>query len=179
MTRHVMARHDIDPLRVYVAGLSAGGAMAAILGTAYPDLYAAVGVHSGLACGAAKDLPSALSAMRSGGGAASASSQGMPTIVFHGYADATVHPENGRDVIRACAGGIEPELQRHQVAGGRSFTRHVYRSEGGQVLAEHWVVHGAGHAWSGGSHNGSYTDPTGPDATQEMLRFFLEHPRRE
>ncbi|AMO24063.1 PHB depolymerase family esterase [Ramlibacter solisilvae] len=179
MTRHVMARHDIDPARVYVAGLSAGGAMATILGTAYPDLYAAVGVHSGLACGAAKDLPSALAAMRSGGVTTASSAPGLPTIVFHGDADATVHPDNGRDVVRASAGGVdaEPEARRHEAAGGRSFTRHLHRSVAGEVLAEHWVVHGSGHAWSGGSRNGTYTDPTGPDATQEMLRFFLEHPR--
>ena len=180
MTRHVMARHDIDAARVYVAGLSAGGAMAAILGAAYPDLYAAVGVHSGLACGAAKDLPSALAAMRSGGVAAEPSAPGVPTIVFHGDADATVHPDNGRDVARASAGGVDVQAQahRHQAAGGRSYTQHVYRSSAGDVLAEHWVVHGSGHAWSGGSRKGTYTDPAGPDATLQMLRFFLEHPRR-
>ena len=180
MTRHVMARHDIDSARVYVAGLSAGGAMAAILGAAYPDLYAAVGVHSGLACGAAKDLPSALAAMRSGGTGAISGAQGVPTIVFHGDADGIVHPDNGRHVIRASTGGADasPRAHRHQPAGRRSCTQHVHRSSTGDVLAEHWVVHGSGHAWSGGSSKGTYTDPGGPDATQEMLRFFLEHPRR-
>lgn len=180
MTRHVMASHDIDPARVYVAGLSAGGAMAAILGAAYPDLYAAVGVHSGLACGAAKDLPSALAAMRSGGVPVESSAPGAPTIVFHGDADATVHPDNGRAVASASAGGAgaHAQTQRRQAAGGRNFTQHVFRSSAGDVLAEHWVVHGSGHAWSGGSRNGTYTDPAGPDATLEMLRFFREHPRR-
>ncbi|MBK6007167.1 PHB depolymerase family esterase [Ramlibacter ginsenosidimutans] len=180
MTRHVMARHDIDPARVYVAGLSAGGAMAAILGAAYPDLYAAVGVHSGLASGAAKDLPTALAAMRSGRTGATSGAHGVPTIVFHGDADGTVHPDNGQHVIRASAGGVDgsPRAHRHQSAGRRNCTQHVHRSSTGDVLAEHWVVHGSGHAWSGGSSKGTYTDPSGPDATQEMLRFFLEHPRR-
>jgi poly(hydroxyalkanoate) depolymerase family esterase len=180
MTRQIMERHDIDPTRVYVAGLSAGGAMAAILGETYPDLYAAIGVHSGLASGAAKDLPSALAAMRSGADAAASAAPGVPTIVFHGDADATVHPDNGHHVIRASAGRIDgdPQTHREQADGGRNYTRHVHRSREGEVLAEHWVVHGSGHAWSGGSRQGSYTDPAGPEATQQMLRFFREHPRR-
>ena len=176
MTRDVMARHDIDPSRVYVAGLSAGGAMAAILGETYPDLYAAVGVHSGLAAGAARDLPSALAAMRSGAAAAS-TRRGPPTIVFHGDADATVHPANGEHVVTGKVGPsrAEPEVDRQHPAGGRGYTRRVHRSREGGVLAEHWVVHGSGHAWSGGSPEGSYTDPTGPNATGQMLRFFLQH----
>jgi poly(hydroxyalkanoate) depolymerase family esterase len=180
MTRHVMAKHGIAPDRVYVAGLSAGGAMAAILGQAYPDLYAAVGVHSGLASGAAKDLPSALAAMRSGADAEASEAPGIPTIVFHGDADSTVHPANGHHVVRASAARSdgEPQAHRERANGGRNYTRHVHRSPAGDVLAEHWVVHGSGHAWSGGSRQGSYTDPAGPDATDEMLRFFLEHPRR-
>jgi poly(hydroxyalkanoate) depolymerase family esterase len=179
MTRHVMARHDIDPARVYVAGLSAGGAMAAILGSTYPDLYAAAGVHSGLAAGAARDLPSALAAMRTGGAAAASGRADLPTIVFHGDADATVHPDNGQHVITASAARAigDPEVHRQRAAGGRDYTRRVHRAAGGAVLAEHWVVHGSGHAWSGGSRQGSYTDPAGPDATEQMLRFFLEHPR--
>jgi poly(hydroxyalkanoate) depolymerase family esterase len=180
LTRQVMAKHRIDPARVYVAGLSAGGAMAAILGQAYPDLYAAVGVHSGLASGAAKDLPSALAAMRSGADAAASEAPGIPTIVFHGDADSTVHPDNGHHVVRSSAGVGDgtPQAHRERADGGRNYTRHVHRSRAGDVLAEHWVVHGSGHAWSGGSRQGSYTDPAGPDATDEMLRFFLEHPRR-
>lgn len=180
LTRSVMAGHAIDPARVYVAGLSAGGAMAAILGDAYPDLYAAVGVHSGLATGAAKGLPSALAAMRSGGTAARDAASGVPTIVFHGDADKTVHPANGHDVARASAGSDgDPEARSQRVDGGRTYTQHVHRSPDGEVLAEHWVVHGSGHAWSGGSPRGSYTDPAGPDATEQMLRFFLAHPKRD
>jgi poly(hydroxyalkanoate) depolymerase family esterase len=179
MTRHVMARHEIDAARVYVAGLSAGGAMAAILGDAYPDLYAAVGVHSGLASGAAKDLPSALAAMRTGAAAAASGRSAPPTIVFHGDADATVHPANGEHVISASTSQPDPapEVDRQRAVGGRNYTRRLHRSPEGRVLAEHWLVHGSGHAWSGGSRQGSFTDPGGPDATGEMVRFFLEHPR--
>ena len=125
MTRQVMERHDIDPARVYVAGLSAGGAMAAILGETYPDLFAAIGVHSGLASGSAKDLPSALAAMRSGADAAASAVAGVPTIVFHGDADATVHPDNGHHVIRASPGRSDrdPQAHREQADGGRDYTR--------------------------------------------------------
>jgi poly(hydroxyalkanoate) depolymerase family esterase len=179
MTQHVMAQHAVDPARVYVAGLSAGGAMAAILGEAYPEIYAAVGVHSGLASGAARDLPSALAAMRSGAAAAASERPGVPTIVFHGDADATVHPINGEHVISASTSRTygNPEVDRQRAIGGRHYTRRLHRSPAGTVLAEHWVVHGSGHAWSGGDRQGSYTDPDGPDATAEMMRFFLQHPR--
>ena len=174
-----MARHRIDPARVYVAGLSAGGAMAAILGETYPELFAAVGVHSGLAAGAASDLPSALAAMRSGGAAKASAATGRPTIVFHGDADATVHPSNGTQVIAASVeAGASVEVERRKAAGGRGYTRHVHHAANGQVQAEHWVVHGSGHAWSGGSAEGSYIDAAGPDASTEMLRFFLEHRAR-
>lgn len=179
MTRHVIAEYGIDPHRVYVAGLSAGGAMAAILANTYPQLYAAAGVHSGLAAGAATDLPSALSAMKGIGvrpGAASGTP--VPTIVFHGDRDATVHPSNG-DAVVAASAGANAQVQSQRVAGanrGRDSTKRVYMDASGKVVAEYWVVHGAGHAWAGGSPKGSYTDASGPDATQEMLRFFFEHP---
>ncbi|MEO7007619.1 MAG: PHB depolymerase family esterase [Caldimonas sp.] len=207
MTRHVMAAHPVDPARVYVAGLSAGGAMADILGREYPDLYAAVGVHSGLPQGAAHDVASAFTAMRNGadgvgGGNSTAGrrtegahngerrrgARRAPTIVFHGDRDNTVHPSNGIQVIDAVlgadtAGGDRDAAPAEQsTAGGREVTRTVYRRPGAPAtepsLAEHWVVHGTGHAWSGGSPAGSYTDAAGPAASQEMLRFFLEHPRR-
>ena len=179
MTRQVMAQHSVDPSRVYVAGLSAGGAMAAILGDTHPDLYAAVGVHSGLAAGAASDLPSALQAMQGNGARPKASARHVPTIVFHGDADATVHPRNGEQVAAASSvDGGKADVQPHQPAGKRRSTRSVHRDAGGKVLAEHWLVHGAAHAWSGGDTRGSYTDANGPDASAEMLRFFLEHPRR-
>ena len=180
MTRDVLHRYGMDARKVYVAGLSAGGAMAAVMGAAYPDLYAAAGIHSGLASGAAHDLPSALAAMRGppasahGGNLSSGSASRVPTIVFHGDRDTTVHPRNGEHVIAqsvAPGGDVAEEQGR---AGGRAYTRTVHRDAEGRVVLEHWVVHGAGHAWSGGSKGGSFADPKGPDAAREMLRFFLQ-----
>jgi poly(hydroxyalkanoate) depolymerase family esterase len=181
ITRQIMREYSIDPTRVYVAGLSAGAAAAAIMGETYGDLYAAVGVHSGLACGAATDLPSALLAMRQGSGsdhrAGSSDRPTVPTIVFHGDHDSTVHPNNGDFVIEQFlkATGTQSNVHRGQVAGGHAYTRTVHSDANGRQVLEHWSIHGAGHAWSGGSSAGSYTDPRGPDATREMLRFFLEH----
>ncbi len=181
MLKAVLAEHAVDPARVYVAGLSAGGAMAAILADTHPDLFAAVGVHSGLAAGSARDLPGALSAMRQGGAGSGGTSGrgGVPTIVFHGDADGTVHPSNGEHVIAAAGAlGDAASSERVQSRGRRASTQRVHRADDGSVLAEHWVVHGSAHAWSGGTRSGSYTDPSGPDATAEMLRFFFEHGRR-
>lgn len=181
LTQSVMKRQGIDPARVYVAGLSAGGAMADILGHAYPDVFAAVGVHSGLAAGSAKDLVSALAAMRSGAQGASAREGRRPAvIVFHGSADTTVHPRNGEAVMNAVHGPTpargESQPTDGTSAGGRTFTRTAHPGSDGQGATEHWLLHGAGHAWAGGSAEGSYTDATGPDASAEMLRFFLSHP---
>ena len=183
MTRHVVREHGIGPRRVYVAGLSAGGAAATILGQAYPELYAAVGVHSGLACGAARDVPSALAAMRHGAPAAPTPSDSgamVPTIVFHADRDATVHPRNGDQVIAqagaAIPTGLRTEVEHGQVPGGHGYSRTSHRDGEGRIVLEHWLVHGGGHAWSGGNPIGSYTDPRGPDASREMLRFFLAQP---
>ena len=177
ITRRIIADYAVDPARVYVAGLSAGGAAAAIMGTAYPDLYAAVGVHSGLACGAARDMNSAFSAMQRGGPAIPADGDGrrVPTIAFHGDRDTTVNAVNGDQVIaRARASGrFRTTTEEGVAAGGRRYTRILHEGTDGGPSHEHWVLHGAGHAWSGGSPAGSYTDPAGPDASREMLRFFL------
>ena len=189
ITQQVMATYRVDPQRVYVAGMSAGGAMASIMGATYPDLYAAVGVHSGLASGAAQDLRSAFSAMRRGKPAAAADGGAgprldLPLIVFHGDRDATVHPRNSEHVLAQAVRRFASEPDRRvtvshgQVPGGHAYTRTLHHDTTSQVVGEHWLVHGAGHAWSGGSPTGSFTDPQGPDATAEMLRFFREHPKR-
>lgn len=175
MVREIAKQHAIDRSRIYVAGLSAGGAMAAILGDTHPELFAAVGVHSGLPAGAASDLSSAYAAMQGQGAAPVAGAPARPTIVFHGDQDATVHPINGQRAVRADALASAPDSSRSRSGNGRDYTQHVYRDAAGRPVAEHWVVHGSGHAWSGGSAQGSYTDPRGPDATREMLRFFLSH----
>lgn len=178
ITRAVMREYAVDLARVYVAGLSAGGAAAAIMGETYPELYAAVGVHSGLACGAARDLNSALAAMRGGAaGRAGGADRTVPTIVFHGDRDTTVSPRNADAVVAQVTSEGRSEVRSGQVPGGRAFECTIRRDENGRTVTEQWTVHGGGHAWFGGSAAGSYTDPRGPDATGEMLRFFREHPQ--
>jgi poly(hydroxyalkanoate) depolymerase family esterase len=192
ITREILATHNVDRQRIYVAGLSAGGAMALTMAMTYPDLYAAAGIHSGLPHGAAKDLPSALMMMQRNavapGRRAPAIPGGrpaIPTIVFHGDRDKTVHPGNGEDVIAQCApprsgrsrkadAVLRVNVERGQVPKGHAYTRTTYHDADGQAVMEQWLIHGAGHAWSGGSSRGSYTDPKGPDASWEMLRFFRE-----
>jgi poly(hydroxyalkanoate) depolymerase family esterase len=181
ITREVMHDYAVDPRRVYVAGLSAGGAAAAVLGTAYPDLYAAVGVHSGLPVGVARNVPSALTAMRNGGvaGERRNGQPNPPTIVFHGDRDTTVHPANGDNVIaQFMAPGLSVSVEDGKAAGGHAYRRTRHTDASGRPVLEQWVIHGAGHAWSGGSPAGSYTDQRGPDASREMLRFFLAHANR-
>jgi len=181
MVQQVMAEHAVDARRIYVAGLSAGGAMAAILGDAYPDLFAAVGVHSGLPPGAAHDLASALAAMQGRAQGASPAPRALPpTIVFHGDADHTVHPVNGERLLGAAtrdpAAHVAVEAgPARQGSQGHGSTRYVHRDGSGRVVAERWVVHGAGHAWSGGSPKGSFTDAEGPSASIEMWRFFSSY----
>ena len=180
IARQIASEYAIDDRRIYIAGLSAGGAAAAVLEEAYPDIFAAVGVHSGLACGLARDMPSAFAAMQGRhSGAAQTSGKQIPTIVFHGDRDSTVHPKNGVEVVAraAAAGRYQRVTDRGSVPSGRTYTRSVHRDARGNDLIEDWVIHGGGHAWSGGSTAGSYTDPKGPDASREMLRFFLKHKR--
>jgi poly(hydroxyalkanoate) depolymerase family esterase len=180
ITRRVMDDYLVDRKRVYVGGLSAGAAAASIMGATYNDLYAAIGIHSGLACGVATDLPSALVAMRQGGSdhkVILGDRPPVPTIVFHGDRDTTVHPNNGDQILEQSLGTMstQKKVHRGQVPGGHAYTRTILTDASGRGMLEHWNIHGAGHAWSGGSPAGSYTDPRGPDATREMLRFFLEH----
>lgn len=184
LTRHIVAEHDISPRRVYVAGLSAGAAMAVVLGQAYPELYAAIGAHSGLPRGVASDMYTAFDAMARGPSAPASSRQGaaVPTIVFHGDADKTVHPANAgaivADALHCCADHATTKpvsVTRARSRGARPHTATLFPDAKGRPRVEQWIVHDGAHAWSGGSADGSHTDPAGPDATGEMLRFFRSH----
>jgi poly(hydroxyalkanoate) depolymerase family esterase len=187
MTRQIMSEYAVATERVFVAGLSAGGAMAVVMGQTYPDLFAAVGSHSGVPYGAAQGGLSGLSAMRHPSthpGSASAPQNalcGIPIIVFHGDSDTTVHPANGAETVAQQLGSAEREAGKvgninTRVTTGVTAGRHYTRKEhyaGDKPVAEHWVLHGGRHAWSGGQAAGSYTDVGGPDAAGEMMRFFL------
>jgi len=183
ITRELMSEFGLDRQQVFVAGLSAGGAMAAVMAETYPDLYAAAGVHSGLAYGSANDAISAFAAMRGNAVASLArprgakeTKSGIRMIVFQGGADQTVHPSNAERIVGAAVSGVEPgrsKQTRGCSAGGRTYTRSVVASPEAPAVVEYWLIDGAGHAWSGGQPCGSYTDPQGPDASSEMVRFFL------
>lgn len=196
ITRQVADAHGADTRRIFVAGLSAGAAMAVVLGETYPELFAGVGAHSGLPYGSAHDIPSALAAMKGGrsglNGPAKASGaaarprkkalQAVPTIVFHGDRDHTVQQSNGAHIVqqaqdahRAQAGdtGLEVSTQSGVTPDGRRYSRSVHADHRGRPRIESWTLHGAGHAWSGGHTSGSYTDAGGPAASAEMVRFFM------
>ncbi len=212
ITYQIVSDYQVDSRRIYLAGMSAGGAMAAIMGVSYPDVYAAIGLHSGLAYGVASNLPSALAAMQHGGNdevnagsdlksrstvdsftqkgrddsRVGTSSRFVPIIVFQGERDATVHPRNADQVLSQWAtiysrgiSNLGVSVTQKQVTNGHGYTRSLYQDKNGYIVMEKWLVHGAGHAWSGGSLHGSFTDPKGPDASSEMVRFFWEHPQNE
>ncbi len=177
LTRELLVRHGVDPARVYVAGLSAGASTAMLLAHAYPDLFAAVGCHSGLPPAAAGDKTSAIIAMKQGSPGRRLITP-VPTIIFHGGDDRVVAPRNGRFVaIRAIEtfASLRTVETTRTVPGGRTYVRTTHRAGQGRPLIEHWLVKGAGHAWSGGSRSGRFVDPGGPDASAQMLRFFLRH----
>ena len=184
ITQAMISDYGIDPRRVYVAGLSAGGAMALVMAISYPELYAAAGVHSGLPYGLARDLPSAFAAMQgqpmplhTGSGKARKKhpQPNVRTIVFHGDSDHTVSPSNGQLIVAQARARLRNSTQESQLgrSGNRAYTRTVIKDERGTIHLEHWAITGLAHAWSGGRPEGSYTDPHGPDASREMLRFFL------
>ncbi|MTW19826.1 extracellular catalytic domain type 1 short-chain-length polyhydroxyalkanoate depolymerase [Allochromatium palmeri] len=180
LTHEIVARHGADPRRLYVAGLSAGGAMALTLAATYPELFVAVGVHSGLPYGLARDQLSALTLMHQGPSAAGAmpmlSGGGVPVIVFQGDSDLRVNPVNASWIIEQALSGADAartEREQGRASGGLDYTRTRYLGEDGSTRAELWVVHGGGHGWFGGDPAGSFAEPRGPDASHEMLRFFL------
>ena len=178
LTRHVMNDFDVDPARVYVAGLSSGGAAAAVMALAYPDIFAAIGIHSGLAGGSAGSMSAAASAMRRGAPIRPCQAiHSVPTIVFHGDQDRTVSPINGDQAFEQAKldADVNISVIEGRSAGGMAYTQTVLTESEGPWASERWVLHGAGHAWAGGDPIGSHTDPTGPDASREMLRFFMSH----
>ena len=182
ITRQVTDRYGADATRVYVAGFSAGGAMAAVMAEVYPDLYAAAGVHSGLPYAAAGDVASAFAVMKQGPPQPDRPpGRPRPLIVFHGDHDAVVAPANAAGLIDRVLAADSADRRQDavitgQVPAGHAYTRACYQDPAGTALAERWTIHHGGHAWSGGTPHGSYTDPRGPDASAEFLRFFDEHP---
>ena len=198
IVRQVVAGQGAGERRVFVVGLSAGAAMALVMAQAYPEMIAGVGAHSGLPLGSAHDIPTALAAMKGGRSGLTGKQrplgdaqaprgnavQPVPTIVFHGDRDHTVQHSNGVEIIRqstSAFGAASHLLAAHTqdgvAPGGRRYSRTVYANGSGHALVESWSLHGADHAWSGGDASGTYTDSAGPDASAEMLRFFLALPR--
>ena len=200
MVRKVAGTYGVDERRIFVAGLSAGAAMAVVLGETHPDIFAAVGSHSGLPFASAHDIPSAMAAMKGGRGRSGAAgltgvqvrerscTQAVPTIVFHGDRDHTVQHSNGAAILEQASDAYDAagktngatlavSTERGGAAGGRTFSRSVHAEADGRPHLEFWTLHGAGHAWSGGNASGSFTDYKGPDASAEMVRFFLAQPR--
>jgi len=178
IARQIMQDFKIERVQVYVAGLSAGGAAAAIMAAEYPDIFAAVGIHSGLACGLAFDVSSAMSAMRSGTQKPERAAKiKIPTIVFHGDRDATVNPANAETIVaqHARAANLSKTQQKVASDSGVISTQMTFTDASGKPEIEQWLIHGAAHAWSGGNARGTYAESSGPDASTEMLRFFFEH----
>ena len=182
LTRQTILACRANPARVYIAGISAGGSAASIIGAAYPDLFVAVGVHSSIPRGKVTNVAGAMAAMRGGEPVGvGRTARPLPTIVFHGDGDRVVHPSNAGGFVdhlrRSSSKVLASRTEQGRSAGGRTFTRTVYRHGIGDVLLEDWTIHGSGHAWSGGSATGSHTDPAGPDASREMIRFVLARKR--
>jgi poly(hydroxyalkanoate) depolymerase family esterase len=186
MVRQVAGEHGVDPDRVYVAGLSAGAAMAMVLGDTYPDVFAALAVHSGLPTGIADNVPSAFAAMagRSKPRAAIKDTgikcRPVPGLVIHGDADQTVRSGNGAAVATQLIQRYEIDGQalRREVSVEPTHTKSCFFDADGRLVVEQWAIRNGGHAWSGGAAAGSYTDPSGPDASSRIVAFFLTHSQR-
>ena len=195
LTQQISSDHAFDTQRVFVAGMSAGGAMAVVLGEQYPELFAAVGIHSGLPSGVANNLMQALSAMKGGShpivrrqpippireATTPTSARNQPTIVFHGAQDHTVDAANAQTIITNClhhASAADDDITSQciqPVPGPNAVTITTYSDSAKQVICEYWHLHSAGHRWSGGDSAGTHTDAEGPNASAEMVRFFLNN----
>lgn len=203
MVNQIKSSYSIDADQVFVGGLSAGAAMSVIMGATYPDMFAAISVGAGLEYKAATSVTGAYTAMSSGGpnpiqqGDLAYSAMGehkrvVPVILFHGTADYTVAPINAHQILsqwaqtndRASDGldnnNIDDTADQTlpgTVSGGRSYTQYIYKDTAGKTVMEKYMIEGMGHAWSGGSTSGSYTDPKGPNATKLSWNFFKNHPK--
>jgi poly(hydroxyalkanoate) depolymerase family esterase len=191
----------IDSSRVYVVGASAGAAMAVILGATYPDIFAAIGVHSGVEYQAVTNIIGGLKVMFGGGpdpvkqGRRAYEAMGsytrmMPTIVFQGTRDKIVHPINGDQVVQqwmqtnhlASDGLYVADFHNPttttfgQVPEGYAYTVSTWKDHAGKEVQQYWKILGLAHAWSGGNPAVSYTDPEGPNASEAIYQFFMNHP---
>jgi len=204
IVRQVCALYRVDSERVYAAGVSAGGAMAVIAAATYPDLFSALGVAAGAEFQAAQSVPEGLVVMKQGGpdpiqqgraafaamkaGLARRPRKRLPVIVFHGTEDASVNPINADQIIaqwgetNACLAAelgetefsVSEKVVAEDVAQGHAYDRHIYADQTGRLLMEKWIVKGLGHAWSGTAKEHKYCDPKGPNASEEIWRFFRE-----
>lgn len=188
MTRDVMAKYAVGRHRVYLAGISAGAAMATLVAVAYPETYNAIALHSGMEYRAADNVMEALAAMKDGGpdpraqGAAALTAMGarakvIPVLIVHGSKDTVVPPLHAAQLLvqwLVVNGAMDAprDESSHVLEDGYRYTRAQYTNRDGRVVVESIVVAELGHAWSGGSAEGTYTDAKGPNATDEMIRFF-------
>jgi poly(hydroxyalkanoate) depolymerase family esterase len=194
MADAVLREYSVDAARVHLGGVSAGAVMASLVAVAYPERFASLALHSGLAWRPATDVTGALGAMAKGvadadeSGVSALAAMGerrrmVPVLVIHGGKDPVVNPANGRQAARqwavtsarALGATLGAATTTTGETNGYAWTR-VCHVAGGVCVVEEWLVPELGHAWSGGSREGTYTDERGPDATREMLRFFREHP---
>ncbi|HMJ34295.1 MAG TPA: PHB depolymerase family esterase [Baekduia sp.] len=196
ITQWVQQHYTVDPHRIYVNGLSAGGAMASVMAATYPDLYAAAGIGSGCEYAATAACAGYKSADPVAAGQQAYQAMGsharpMPVILFEGDQDTTVPPVNAQQLVQqwqvtddyADGGGkdgsvpVQPTAVTHGTSsGGQGYTVTTYSDRDEGELMQSWLVAGMGHAWSGGCGCQQYSDPAGPDETAAMYTFFMAHP---
>jgi poly(hydroxyalkanoate) depolymerase family esterase len=196
LTQFIQQHYTVDAHRIYVNGLSAGGAMSSVMAATYPDLYAAAGIGSGCeyaataACAGYKSADPATAGQQAYQAMGQYARQ-MPVILFEGDQDTTVPPVNADQIVQqwqvtndyADGGGrdgsipVQPTgVTRGTAPGGHPYTVTTYGDRGHKDLIQSWLVSGMGHAWSGGCSCEQYADPAGPDETGAMYAFFMAHP---